>query len=158
MQAVSPLCFQENTKIAYFCFLYTFFARAKKVGKETRPREKPFSSNASDFSGSAELTGFRPAQTCCTSYSEKSLRPRGFSKGDTAIQRIVGCIPSHHRTHSLILSLAPRERRNRAAVGGHPPLFSREEERLSSRSGIITKAEGGEFRETLQDKFHKNTR
>jgi len=71
---------------------FTFFARVKKVNKESTPPEKLSSSFTSDFSGIAELTGLRPVQTCSNSFSEKPLQTRYFSTG------IIKTVHNHSNT------------------------------------------------------------
>ena len=70
---------------------HTFFARAKKVAKKARPMKSHIPHSLPIFSGIAELTELRSAQTgcnslrgsslCFVSLSEKSSRMRVFSTG-----------------------------------------------------------------------------
>ena len=81
-----------NTKEFFIIYNnHTFFARAKKVAKKARPMKSHIPHSLPFFSGIAELTELRSAQTgcnslrgsslCFVSLSEKSSRMRVFSTG-----------------------------------------------------------------------------
>ena len=63
----------------YLLIIMPFSLLVQRKGqKERTPHEKLFSSFASFFSGIAELTGLRSAQTCCNSFPKNHCSLRAF--------------------------------------------------------------------------------